>query len=57
MEKIIITFENGTKKEYPKGIKLSEIIESVKENIDKFNLKTITLTKANQGKLYVDNIK
>lgn len=34
MEKIIITFENGTKKEYPKGIKLSEIIESVKEDYD-----------------------
>lgn len=30
MEKIIITFPNGTKKEYPKGIKLSEIIEDVK---------------------------
>lgn len=34
MEKIIITFENGTKKEYPKGIKLSEIIETVKDEYE-----------------------
>lgn len=34
MEKIIITFENGSKKEYPKGIKLSEIIEDVKKDYD-----------------------
>lgn len=35
----------------------TKIIESVKENIDKFTSKTITLIKGNQGKLYVDNIK
>lgn len=29
---IIITFENNVKKEYPKGIKLKEIIESIKED-------------------------
>lgn len=34
MEKIIITFENGTKKEYPKGIKLAEIIKDVQENYE-----------------------
>ncbi len=32
MNNIIITFENNVKKEYPKGVKLKEIIESVKEN-------------------------
>lgn len=32
MEKIIITFENGTKKEYPKGIKLHEIIKDVEKD-------------------------
>jgi uridine kinase len=32
MSNIIITFENGIKREYPKGIKLKEIIDSVKEN-------------------------
>lgn len=32
MENIIITFENGDKKEYPKGIKLSEIIADIKGN-------------------------
>ena len=32
MEKIIITFENGVKKEYKKGIKLCEIIEDVKKD-------------------------
>ena len=32
MEKIIITFENGTKKEYNKGIKLKEIIEDIKKD-------------------------
>ena len=31
MEHIIITFENGEKKEYPKGIKLKEIIEDIKK--------------------------
>ena len=31
VEKIIITFKNGLKKEYPKGIKLKEIIEDVKK--------------------------
>lgn len=31
MEKIIITFEDGKKKEYQKGIKLREIIEDIKE--------------------------
>lgn len=32
MEKIIITFENGIKKEYPKGIKLHEIIKDVEKD-------------------------
>ena len=32
MEKIIITFDNGEKKEYPKGIKLSEIINDIKKD-------------------------
>ena len=32
MEKIIITFENGTKKEYKKGIKLYEIIQDIKND-------------------------
>ena len=32
MEKIIITFENGKKKEYQKGIKLSEIIDDIKKD-------------------------
>ena len=32
METIIITFENNTKKEYVKGIKLSDVIKDVKEN-------------------------
>ena len=32
MGKIIITFENGTKKEYPKGIKLHEIIKDVEKD-------------------------
>lgn len=32
MEKIIITFEDGKKKEYQKGIKLREIIDDVKDN-------------------------
>ncbi|MBR3161146.1 MAG: nucleoside kinase [Bacilli bacterium] len=32
MDKIIITFENGKKKEYKKGIKLFEIIESIKND-------------------------
>lgn len=32
MEKVIITFENGTKKEYPKGIKLHEIIKDVEKD-------------------------
>ena len=32
MEKIIITFENGKKKEYKKGIKLSEIVEDIKKD-------------------------
>ena len=32
MDNIIITFENGTKKEYPKGIKLKEIIEDIKKD-------------------------
>ena len=32
MENIIISFENGTKKEYPKGIKLKEIIEDIKND-------------------------
>ena len=31
MDNIIITFENGKKKEYKKGIKLKEIIEDIKE--------------------------
>ncbi len=31
MEKIIITFENGEKKEYKKGVKLLEIIEDIKK--------------------------
>ncbi len=34
MEKIIITFEDGTKKEYPKGIKLKNIIDDVKDNYE-----------------------
>jgi len=32
MENIIITFENGTKKEYHKGIRLKEIIEDIKND-------------------------
>ena len=32
MEKIIIKFDNGTKKEYPKGIKLIDIINDVKKD-------------------------
>ena len=32
MNNIVITFENNVKKEYPKGVKLKEIIDSVKEN-------------------------
>lgn len=32
MEKIIITFENGKKKEYKKGIKLLEIIDDIKKD-------------------------
>lgn len=32
METIVITFEDGSKKEYVKGIKLSEIINDVKKN-------------------------
>ena len=32
MEKIIIKFDNGTKKEYPKGIKLIDIISDVKKD-------------------------
>lgn len=32
MENIIITFENGIKKEYKKGIKLKEIIEDIKKD-------------------------
>ena len=32
VEKIIITFENGLKKEYPKGIKLKEIINDIKKD-------------------------
>ena len=32
MEKIIISFENGTKKEYKKGIKLYEIIQDIKND-------------------------
>ena len=32
MENIIITFENGTKKEYKKGIRLKEIIEDIKKD-------------------------
>ncbi len=34
MDKIVITFEDGTKKEYPKGITLREIIEDVKDNYE-----------------------
>lgn len=32
MDNIIITFSNGDKKEYKKGVKLKEIIEDIKEN-------------------------
>ena len=32
MDTITITFEDGTKKEYIKGVKLKEIIEDVKDN-------------------------
>ena len=32
METIVITFEDGTKKEYIKGTKLSEVINDVKRN-------------------------
>ena len=32
MDNIIITFTNGKKKEYPKGIKLKEIIEDIKKD-------------------------
>jgi uridine kinase len=34
MEKIIITFDNGTKKEYSKGIKLIDIINDVKKDYE-----------------------
>ena len=34
MEKIIITFENGVKKEYPKGIKLFEVIKDVQKDYE-----------------------
>ena len=34
MDRIIITFDDGTKKEYPKGITLREIIEDVKDNYE-----------------------
>ena len=32
MENIIITFTNGEKREYPKGVKLHEIINDIKKN-------------------------
>ena len=32
MDTITITFDDGTKKEYIKGVKLKEIIEDVKDN-------------------------
>ena len=32
MDNVIITFDNGEKREYPKGVKLSEIIEDIKKN-------------------------
>ena len=32
MDNIIITFSNGDKKEYKKGVKLKEIIEDIKQN-------------------------
>lgn len=35
----------------------TKIIESVKENIDKFSSKMITLIKGEQGKLYVESVK
>lgn len=34
MEKIIITFDNGTKKEYQKGIKLIDIINDIKDKYE-----------------------
>ena len=34
MDKIILTFEDDTKKEYPKGITLREIIEDVQDNYE-----------------------
>ena len=38
MENIIITFENGIKKEYKKGIKLKEIIEDIKKDYPFYKL-------------------
>ena len=52
MEKIIISFENGKKKEYPKGIKLAEIIESINKDYEheiisaKFNNQLINYNDA-----------
>ena len=53
MEKIIITFEDGTKKEYPKGIKLREIIDDVEE---KYEHKIISAKFKNQFINYDDAI-
>ena len=53
MEKIIITFDNGNKKEYPKGIKLKSIIEDVK---DKYEHEIIVAKFKNQIINYEDSL-
>lgn len=53
MENIIITFENGEKKEYPKGIKLKEIIDDIK---NKYEFDIISAKFKNQIIGYEDAI-
>ena len=53
MDNIIITFENGTKKEYRKGIKLFEIIKDIK---DEYKFEIISAKFKNQIIGYDDAI-
>ena len=53
MEKIIITFDNGIKKEYSKGIKLKEIIEDIKAD---YSFDIISAKFKNQLIGYEDSI-
>ena len=53
MEKIIITLENGKKKEYKKGIKLYEIIEDIKKD---YNYPIISAKFKNQLINYEDSL-